>query len=466
MAKSAKNFKKHMMYSKSGEGKMANTYEEHLELKKKGWGHSKPKRGISRLKRGFLGKPSYFIGGLIQGIKGKKEAKEQIKKSEAEYKANLAKEEQVKKDRQQLTMGSEALKMKEGMAGGQVQAEQENIDKKIAAATAAATRGGTRVSAFEAAGAGDQAQADLSRRMESAKRAGLSKAMEERTNLRGIEEDRSKTDLARAAMRSDQAREDIKEGQRSKAAYESQMYSGIDAGISMIASDEKKKKNIKKVGESEDGVPISEFDYKDSDDAPKGSGRYRGVIAQDLIGTEHEDAVGKIGKNTLGVNYGKLDVKLGRIKKGKLKDKIKGRRKTSIVREYNEGGAPKDMMEAGEPEVSPGKFSHETNPIDLIQRDKAGNTEKIGEMTGGEAIVPPKNVTQIRKMIQDGDGDSLVSLMDRLLTKWDKEADETLEARKEWEKTHHAKKGANIIRLPFGKGSTSFRRRTRNSIFD
>ena len=113
------------MYSKSGEGKMANTYEEHLELKKKGWGHSKPKRGISRLKRGFLGKPSYFIGGLIQGIKGKKEAKEQIKKSEAEYKANLAKEEQVKKDRQQLTMGSEALKMKEGMAGGQVQAEQE-----------------------------------------------------------------------------------------------------------------------------------------------------------------------------------------------------------------------------------------------------------------------------------------------------------------------------------------------------
>ena len=427
----------------------------------------KSKRKISRLKRGKLGKgPKFFIGGLIQGIKGKKEAKEQIKKSEAEYKANLAKEEQVKKDRQQLTMGSEALKMKEGMAGGQVQAEQENIDKKIAAATAAATRGGTRVSAFEAAGAGDQAQADLSRRMESAKRAGLSKAMEERGNLRGIEEDRSKTDLARAAMRSDQAREDIKEGQRSKAAYESQMYSGIDAGISMIASDEKKKKNIERVGESEDGVPISEFDYKDSDDAPKGSGRYRGVIAQDLIGTEHEDAVGKIGKNTLGVNYGKLDVKLGRIKKGKLKDKIKGRGKTPIVREYNEGGAPKDMMEAGEPEVSPGKFSHETNPIDLIQRDKAGNTEKIGEMTGGEAIVPPKNVTQIRKMIQDGDGESLVSLMDRLLSKWDKEADETLEARKEWEKTHHAKKGANIIRLPFGKGSTSFKRRTRNSIFD
>ena len=37
-------FKKHMMYSKSGEGKMANTYEMHLSLKKRGWGHTKPKK--------------------------------------------------------------------------------------------------------------------------------------------------------------------------------------------------------------------------------------------------------------------------------------------------------------------------------------------------------------------------------------------------------------------------------------
>jgi hypothetical protein len=37
-------FKKHMMYSKSGKGKMASTKKEHLSLKKKGWGHSKPKK--------------------------------------------------------------------------------------------------------------------------------------------------------------------------------------------------------------------------------------------------------------------------------------------------------------------------------------------------------------------------------------------------------------------------------------
>ena len=38
-----KDFKPHMMYSKSGQEKMTKTYAEHLALKKKGWGHTKPK---------------------------------------------------------------------------------------------------------------------------------------------------------------------------------------------------------------------------------------------------------------------------------------------------------------------------------------------------------------------------------------------------------------------------------------
>ena len=44
MAKKIKKFKKHMMYSKSGKGKMANSYEDHMYLKNKGWGHTKPKK--------------------------------------------------------------------------------------------------------------------------------------------------------------------------------------------------------------------------------------------------------------------------------------------------------------------------------------------------------------------------------------------------------------------------------------
>ena len=33
-----------MMYSKDGKGVKATTYKKHLELKKKGYGHTKPKK--------------------------------------------------------------------------------------------------------------------------------------------------------------------------------------------------------------------------------------------------------------------------------------------------------------------------------------------------------------------------------------------------------------------------------------
>lgn len=40
-----KDFKPHMMYDpKTGKGVKADTYEKHLALKKKGYGHSKPKK--------------------------------------------------------------------------------------------------------------------------------------------------------------------------------------------------------------------------------------------------------------------------------------------------------------------------------------------------------------------------------------------------------------------------------------
>jgi hypothetical protein len=37
----AKEFKPHMMYG-DGKAEKADTYNEHLKLKKKGWGHKKP----------------------------------------------------------------------------------------------------------------------------------------------------------------------------------------------------------------------------------------------------------------------------------------------------------------------------------------------------------------------------------------------------------------------------------------
>jgi hypothetical protein len=48
-----KDFKPHMMYDKSGKGYKANTYEQHLAMKKKGYGHTKPttKKRVNKIIR-------------------------------------------------------------------------------------------------------------------------------------------------------------------------------------------------------------------------------------------------------------------------------------------------------------------------------------------------------------------------------------------------------------------------------
>tara|TARA_R100000995_G_scaffold69514_2_gene38077 strand:+ start:1091 stop:1258 length:168 start_codon:yes stop_codon:yes gene_type:complete len=53
-----KAFKKHMMY-KDGKGVMANTYEDHLKLKKKGYGHKKPKSFTEAVEAGLKKKSGY-----------------------------------------------------------------------------------------------------------------------------------------------------------------------------------------------------------------------------------------------------------------------------------------------------------------------------------------------------------------------------------------------------------------------
>ena len=42
--------------------------------------------------------------------------------------------------------------------------------------------------------------------------------------------------------------------------------------------------------------------------------------------------------------------------------------------------------------ITPGEFSHETNPIDML-KDGA----KIGEMTGGEVILNPEQQEKVAK---------------------------------------------------------------------
>lgn len=79
-------------------------------------------------------------------------------------------------------------------------------------------------------------------------------------------------------------------------------YSGV--GTAGFNSDIRLKKNVIKVGKSRTGIDIYEFDYINQD------GRYRGVIANDLLGT---DAVTRDHQGFLMVDYSKIDVPFERI---------------------------------------------------------------------------------------------------------------------------------------------------------
>tara|TARA_R100000315_G_C5228722_1_gene139687 strand:+ start:52 stop:1209 length:1158 start_codon:yes stop_codon:yes gene_type:complete len=108
-----------------------------------------------------------------------------------------------------------------------------------------------------------------------------------------------------------------------------------------------------------------------------------------------------------------------------------------------EGGENKDMMEAGQPEVSPGEEEHSTNPIDLVR-----DGEKIGEMTGGEVIMPSKDVEVLEKLLSNQNADGVMELMATLMTKWTKEAMEHQE--KQIGGTKNAKGGMRMYK-PTGK---------------
>ena len=67
---------------------------------------------------------------------------------------------------------------------------------------------------------------------------------------------------------------------------------------------------------------------------------------------------------------------------------------------FNEGGKVGIKTEENDVEETPGEFSHDSNPIDIIQEG-----EKIGEMTGGEYIFNPEQAEELRALSQEGDSD-------------------------------------------------------------
>lgn len=70
---------------------------------------------------------------------------------------------------------------------------------------------------------------------------------------------------------------------------------------------------------------------------------------------------------------------------------------TNIRPTFNEDGGKTPM-------VTPGEFSHDTNPIDMVAEDGT----KVGEVTGGELILNPDQSNTIEELVEKGDGEALV----------------------------------------------------------
>lgn len=64
---------------------------------------------------------------------------------------------------------------------------------------------------------------------------------------------------------------------------------------------------------------------------------------------------------------------------------------------------------------TPGKFSHKSNPIDIVR-----GGAKVGEMTGGEYILNPKQASDIKSVVASGDKAKLHSYMKSLIKKFEK----------------------------------------------
>jgi len=82
----------------------------------------------------------------------------------------------------------------------------------------------------------------------------------------------------------------------------------VNGAACAVPSDIRLKKNIESVGMSPNGIPIYNFEYLESVGM---SGKYQGVMAQDLLGTAYENAV--IFGETYKVDYSKIDVEFNKL---------------------------------------------------------------------------------------------------------------------------------------------------------
>ena len=88
----------------------------------------------------------------------------------------------------------------------------------------------------------------------------------------------------------------------------------------------------------------------------------------------------------------------------------------AMLKQINNGksmaaGGKLSYEDGGEVMETPGEFSHEENPIEMID----GEGEKVGEVTGGELVFNPEQSSIIEELVSLGDEDSLMQYLKDLM---------------------------------------------------
>ena len=132
--------------------------------------------------------------------------------------------------------------------------------------------------------------------------------------------------------------------------------------------------------------------------------------------------------------------------KGMKVEKYEKGAKVEDEKEYDKDGKDKGMLPAGDNNMTPGKFSHDENPIDIVQKRPNGKSEKIGEMTGGEGIIAPKDLVEIEVLLEKKDEKGLFNKMKILIERFNKVAEANAEKRsaRESMKEQKAEMGAKM----------------------
>jgi hypothetical protein len=97
------------------------------------------------------------------------------------------------------------------------------------------------------------------------------------------------------------------------------------------------------------------------------------------------------------------------------------------------GMAEKGMItpKKGKPQVSEGDFDHKKNPIDIMDKggvsDMKQDGEKVGELTGGEAIFNPEDTKKMQDLVDSKDAEGLMEHMTMLFERFEKDDLEHME---------------------------------------